>query len=140
MCSTRRSEHLVRWVRLDAPPPTASRIELATPSPIPVPPPPPAPFDRGVATAVRDADGNALGGIRLAQHAVATATNTGVNFGPGFCFLFGSHVLFGAERLAELYPDHETYVSQTVAATLETLRDGFILREEALQNVRDAAH
>jgi hypothetical protein len=133
-------EHLVRWVRLDAPPPTAPRIELATPSPIPVPPPPPAPFDRGVATAVRDADGNALGGIRLPQHAVPTATNTGVNSGPGFCFLFGSHLPFTAERLAELYPTHETYVFKTVAATLDNLKDGFIVKPEAVQNVRDAAH
>jgi hypothetical protein len=89
---------------------------------------------------VRAADGNALGGIRLAQHAVPTATNTGINSGPGFCFLFGSHLPFTAERLAELYPTHETYVSKTVAATLENMNDGFILRPEAVQNIRDAAH
>jgi hypothetical protein len=133
-------EHLVRWVRFGDPPPSAPRLELATPSQIPVPPPPPAPFDRGVATAVRDADGNALGGIRLAQHAVPTATNTGVNSGPGFCFLFGTHLPFTVQRLAELYPDHETYVSRTVAASRATLKDGFILVNEALQNIRDAAH
>jgi Alpha/beta hydrolase domain len=132
-------EHLVRWVRFHEPPPTAPRIELASPSPIPVPPPPPAPFARGVAMAVRDADGNALGGIQLAQHAVPTATNTGVNTGPGFCFLFGSHVPFTAERLTELYPNHATYVFNTVRATFENLREHFILRDEAVQNIRDAA-
>jgi hypothetical protein len=132
-------EHLARWVRFHAQPPTAPRIELATPSPIPVPPPPPAPFARGVSTAVRDADGNALGGIQLAQHAVPTATNTGVNTGPGFCFLFGSHVPFTAERLAELYPNHETYVFKTAGATLDNLKDGFIVMEEGVQNIRDAA-
>ena len=39
----------------------------------------------------RDSFGNALGGIRLAEHAVATATNSGENTGGGFCFLTGWH-------------------------------------------------
>jgi hypothetical protein len=41
----------------------------------------------------RDFSGNALGGIRLSQHAVPTATNTGVN-GPltNVCRTYGSYV------------------------------------------------
>ena len=54
-------------------------------------------------TAVRDADGNALGGIRLPRFAVPVATDSGSNTGPGFCFLHGVHLPQSAERLAQLY-------------------------------------
>lgn len=132
-------DHLVKWTRFGIRPPTAQPIELVAPDPIPVPPPPPAPFNRGVATAARDADGNALGGIQLSQHAVPTATNTGLNTGPGFCFLFGAHVPFTAERLAELYPHHGTYVSKVVHQTIRNLKAGYIVGEDAIEDVKEAA-
>ena len=37
-------------------------------------------------------------------------------------------------------PDHETYVSRTVAATLATVRNGFVLKGEAVETIKDAAH
>jgi hypothetical protein len=75
----------------------------------------------------RDDLGNARGGIRLSQHAVPTAVNTGQNTGgpstgsgPSraesrdgmFCGLLGSHEPFDAARLAMLYPTHELYVAK----------------------------
>ena len=79
-------DHLVRWVSHDIAPPTAPDIELLTITP-------------DSAVMARDNFGNALGGIRLSQHAVPTATNTGLNSGPGFCRLFGWFQPFDAATL-----------------------------------------
>src|SRR5262249_26761147 len=73
-------DHMVRWVKEGTPPPSAPPIEVKEAGP--------------PATIVRDFRGNALGGIRLSQHEVATATNTGQNSGPGFCRLNGSYEAF----------------------------------------------
>jgi hypothetical protein len=110
-------DHLVRWVRDGVAPPTAPPIE--TPA---VGPP---------ATAARDARGNALGGIRLSQHAVPTAVNTGQNSGPGFCRLNGSHEPFDAATLAGLYPTLGAYVGAVREATAKNLKAGYILQADA---------
>lgn len=56
-------DHMVAWMNNGIAPPSGPDIETAgTPEVI-----------------ARDGFGNALGGIRLSQHAVPTATNTGVN-------------------------------------------------------------
>ncbi|MDP3984771.1 MAG: aminotransferase class I/II-fold pyridoxal phosphate-dependent enzyme, partial [Acidimicrobiia bacterium] len=55
----------------------------------------------------RDDEGFALGGIRLSQVEAPRALNTGTNLpgSPGneFCVLFGTHVPFGEQELAERY-------------------------------------
>src|SRR5439155_5000335 len=84
---------LVRWVKDGTPPPSASPIEVSE-----IGPP---------AIVVRDKMGNALGGIRLAEHAAPTGVNTGQNSGPGFCRLYGSHEDFDAATLKHLYPTHD---------------------------------
>jgi hypothetical protein len=117
--------HLVRWIDGGAAPPIAPRIELTSVSP---------------AVAARDDFGNALGGIRLAQHAVPTATNTGLNTGPGFCFLFGSHQPFDDATLAALYRNHGQYVSAVDRVTDKNLATGYILAPEAQATVEEAAH
>jgi hypothetical protein len=66
-------DHLQKWVKDGTLPPTAPPIETSS-----VGPP---------AVVVRDDRGNALGGIRLSQHAVPMAVNTGQNSGSGFCRL-----------------------------------------------------
>ena len=119
------TEQLVRWVKDNIQPPSAPEIEVVTPGP-PV-------------VIARDMYGNALGGIRLSQHAVPTATNTGVNSGPGFCSTFGSYQPFDAATLAELYPNHGTYVSQVTHATHDNLKNGFIVLEDATATVQEAA-
>ncbi|MFL6663335.1 MAG: alpha/beta hydrolase domain-containing protein [Rhizobacter sp.] len=124
-------DHLVRWVQGGTPPPTSPRIELetvGTPAPNATP-----------AVARRDARGNALGGIRLAEIAVPTATNTGVNSGSGFCILYGTHEPFDAATVKSLYPTHAAYVAAVTAVTLGNLDAGFILRPEADATIAAAA-
>jgi len=116
-------EYLTRWMVEGTPPPTAPRIDLVSTTP---------------AVPRRDTFGNALGGIRLAEHAVAIAVNDGVNSGPGFCILYGSHIDFDVATLAMLYPKHTDYVSAVKEVTKSNLADGFILSED-VQGTRDQA-
>jgi hypothetical protein len=115
------TEQLVRWVTDNIEPPHAPDIEVAA----------------GVIA--RDSFGNALGGIRLSQHAVPTATNTGVNSGPEFCSTFGSYQPFDANTRDALYPNHGTYVSQVTHTTHDNLKNGFIVLEDATATVQEAA-
>ena len=107
-------DHLVRWVKDGTLPPSAPPIEIASAGP--------------PAVAQRDKAGNALGGIQLAEHAVPTGVNTGVNGGPAFCRLYGSHEDFDAATLAALYPTHEAYVSAVRSVTEKNVTAGYILR------------
>jgi hypothetical protein len=118
-------DHMVAWVKHGIAPPRAPDIETADTT----------------GMIVRDGFGNALGGIRLSQHAVPTATNTGLN-GPAtnFCRTFGSHEPFDQATLDTLYPSHGTYVSQVVQVTHENLARGYILLEEAIATRGAAAH
>jgi hypothetical protein len=118
-------DHLVAWVKDGTLPPTAPPIEVTS-----VGPP--------VAIA-RDQRGNALGGIRLAQHAVPTAVNTGYNAGPGFCRLNGSYEPFDAATLASLYPTHDAYVAAVRKVTEDNLKAGYILKPEADQTIAESA-
>jgi hypothetical protein len=86
----------------------------------------------------RDAAGNALGGIRLAHHAVPTAVNTGVNSGAGFCRLYGSHEPFDAATLAKLYPTHAGYVAKVKEVTEQNLKAGYILKFDADATIAEA--
>lgn len=118
-------DHMVDWVKRGIAPPAAPDIEV----------------DLGTATILRDADGNALGGIRLSQHAVPTATNTGVN-GPAtkpWCLVMGSYVPFTTERLDELYSTHQDYVSKVIEATHAAERAGYIVGHDAAETIAAAA-
>jgi hypothetical protein len=117
-------DHLVRWVKDGTPPPVAPPIEVTS-----VGPP---------AVMARDEAGNALGGIRLSQHAVPTAVNTGVNTGPGFCRLYGSYEPFAPEKLAALYPTHAAYVAKVKEVTARNLAAGYILKPEADATIAEA--
>jgi hypothetical protein len=117
-------DHLVRWVRDGVAPPVAPPIETVAAGP--------------PAVISRDARGNALGGIRLAQHAVPTGVNTGQNSGPGFCRLNGSHEAFDAATLAALYPTHADYVRSVREATQKSLNAGYILKVDADATIAEA--
>ncbi len=87
----------------------------------------------------RDEYGNVLGGIRLAEHVVATARNTGMNTGDSrFCFLYGSHQPFGQATLTALYPNHDDYVEAVKAVVDQNLADGYILPYAAELTIRRA--
>lgn len=119
-------EHLVRWIRDDVPPPVAERIQVRRALP-----------DVEFA---RDERGNVLGGIRLAEHAVPTARNTGMNSGTTnrFCFLYGSHEPFDQETLRALYPSQDRYVEMVEEVVKDNLAAGYILPDAADRTVKEA--
>ncbi len=118
-------DRLVPWVTEGIPPSTAPPIEVISLGP-PV-------------VIARDSFGNALGGIRLSQHAVPTATNTGTNGGPAFCLLYGTYLPFDDATLDALYRNHGDYVSQVNHVTNENLAAGYILIENAQETRVEAA-
>lgn len=114
---------LETWVRTGDAPPTAPRLEVTTAS--------------GAPEIVRDAQGNSLGGIRLAQIAVPVATLSGERGPTGgvICLLSGTTIPFTAGQLAQLYPSAQAYLDQYAAATDAAIAAGFALpgdREEML--------
>lgn len=117
-------DHLVRWVKDGTPPPSAPPIQTSEAGP--------------PAVVVRDARGNGLGGIRLAELAVPTGINSGHNSGPGFCRLYGSHYDFDAATLASLYPTHTSYVAAVKKVTEDNLKAGFILKADADATIAEA--
>lgn len=110
-------DDLVTWATSGKAPPIAPRITLAANGP--------------AGTVARDTLGNALGGIRLPQHAVPTAQNTGENTGGQFCAFYGSHEPFDSTRLAVLYPTHDVYVRAVSAAADRLVQGGFLLAVDA---------
>jgi hypothetical protein len=86
----------------------------------------------------RDENGNALGGIRLAQIAVPTATDTGENSGGQYCNILGSHAPFDDAKLARLYPSHAAYVAAVDRITDENLKAGYITKTGAEWTKRKA--
>ena len=119
---------LTRWVHDGVVPPQSPAIELgadpAAPDPI-----------------VRDAHGNARGGIRLPEVEAPTATldgsaNTGAQeTAPGgarnFCFLFGRTKPFDADALKALYPTHDAFVKRFSSAADALVAGGYWLAPEA---------
>jgi hypothetical protein len=86
---------LIEWVDTGQPPPGFPPIEVALGDP---------PQIR------RDVHGNALGGIRLPDLEVPSATNTGSNDENPLAALSGSSRPFPPSRLGELYGNAEAYV------------------------------
>ncbi|MFI9007516.1 alpha/beta hydrolase domain-containing protein [Actinosynnema sp. NPDC053489] len=115
-------DHLRRWVERGTPPPTARPLE----------------FEPDGVTKKRDAEGLALGGIRLSQVVAPRALNTGDNSGEAFCRLFGTHVPFDAATLARLYPGRGDHVRRVVAADAANVHAGYLLPADARRNLSDA--
>src|SRR2546430_17222759 len=74
----------------------------------------------------RDAFGNGLGGIRLAEMEVPVAKEGGDT-----CGLGGTHVPFDSATLNALYPSQHVYVSKVMQAATASVAAGFVLLEEA---------
>jgi putative intracellular protease/amidase len=117
-------DRMARWVKDGTPPPAAPRITVAVDGERPY--------------IVRDAFGNALGGIRLAEHDVATAINSGENTGSGFCFLTGWHDDFDKTKLTVLYSTHSAYVAAVKATTDKNLKAGYIVKTDADKTIAAA--
>jgi hypothetical protein len=115
---------LVRWVEKRTPPPSAPPLTVTS-------------TERPIVIA-RDAQGLALGGIRLPDVAVPTAINNGTNTGPGACARWGYYKPFDIPTLNKLYPTHEAYVSAVERSVNENLRAGYILKPDADRLIREA--
>ncbi|WP_133412062.1 alpha/beta hydrolase domain-containing protein [Vallicoccus soli] len=102
-------DRTVAWVAYGVQPPTAQPIALTEDGDV-----------------VRDRLGLAKGGIRLAAQVAPVRVNSGVNTGPGFCFLDGSSVPLAEGVLARRYPDVRTYVDRAAAATARAVQRGFV--------------
>ena len=113
--------HMVNWVRDGKAPPIAPII------------------DRNGNDLKRDADGNATGGIQVAEHAVPFATNDGMNSGEArFCRLYGAHIPFSAEKVSQLYPSKNEYVAKVRSVVEGNIEKGFISKAGGEQTVRAA--
>ncbi|WP_251152098.1 alpha/beta hydrolase domain-containing protein [Cellulosimicrobium sp. Marseille-Q4280] len=108
-------DHVSAWVADGTAPPSAEPIEL-TDDP---------------RTVVRDELGLGLGGIRLAQQDVPTRINSGLNAGPGFCFLDGGSTPVDDATLAAWYPDPQEYADDVVASTRAAVESGYLPAEVA---------
>ena len=109
--------HLDRWVKTGRPPPEGARYQ----------------FDAAGALA-RDADGNALGGIRLPPIAVPVAS-----YRSDLCDLGGITIPFTELQLATRYASHADYLCRLKTATRQSLDAGFLLPEEAAELLTRAA-
>ena len=79
----------------------------------------------------RDADGNALGGVRTPAVDAPISSLSGAGSDTSiFCALFGQERPFTRERLAELYPTHRAYTDAVTEAADSALNGGFLLKAD----------
>ena len=86
----------------------------------------------------RDSTGRVSGGIRLAAYDAPMSKNIGVNTGPGFCFLVGSHVDFTPVEMCARYGSHDNYVAKVVEVTRKAESDGYLLTADANRTIEEA--
>jgi hypothetical protein len=90
----------------------------------------------------RDGYGNALGGVRLPELDVPTATLSGVGNNsvvpPNFCVLFGTTAPFDAATLQSLYPRRSTYLVKFTKAVAHAVAAGYLLPYDAAEALKDA--
>jgi hypothetical protein len=112
---------LDQWVGTAKPPPSA----------------PPIAISGAPAMIERDELGNAKGGQRLPGIAAPVAVYGGLGT-PERCRLEGFMVPLDKETLKRLYPDHAAYVAKVKQAAVAAEKAGFLLRAEAVEEVRKA--
>ena len=116
---------LHEWVVSGTPPPVADPIETT---------------DGGIR---RDADGNAIGGVRTPAVDVPVATLSGESAGDEIIFqLFGSTIPFTPEQLLARYPTHEDYVAAVTASADAAVAARFLLpgdRDRIIEEARAAS-
>jgi hypothetical protein len=104
------------WVARGTPPPRAKPLKIV---------------DGAIA---RDANGNALGGVRTPQLDVPVATLTGEG-----ARLIGATTPFDDAKLASLYPTHQAYVTKFDRAAERAVERGFLLAVDARRMKQEAA-
>jgi hypothetical protein len=106
--------NLEQWANKGVAPPRTARITL----------------DKSLEI-VRDADGNALGGLRLPYIEVPTARYAGALAASGMASIRGAKAPFDQAKLKARYGDHAGYVAKFSAATDKTLKARLILAQDA---------
>jgi acyl-coenzyme A thioesterase PaaI-like protein len=119
--------NLVHWIDQGVPPPRAPRIQL----------------EPDGKTVKRDANGNAVGGVRSVFVDVPTASITPTSLAPGGivknpCAYVGYQLDFSPARLQALYPTHARYVAEVRNDTNRLVRERFLLRDDARDLVATA--
>ena len=88
-----------------------------------------------------DDNGNSLGGVRSPAVDVPISTLSGAPAGTSgdfWCFLFGSTTPFTADKLKQLYPSHDDYLTKVKAAAKKVREGGFLLEPEEKTIVEQA--
>lgn len=122
---------LLRWIERDVPPAHGTPIQVDTTT--------------TPAHIVRDAEGNALGGVRTPFVDVPITTFVPADSvahttaQSGFCVLYGYNIPFDQAKLQSLYRNHGAYVAQFVRGAIDAVRDGFWLVPDAIQAIERAA-
>jgi hypothetical protein len=117
--------HLDAWMRTGVAPPSAPLLAVASTSPT---------------VLVRDAQGNAVGGIRSPQVDAPVATLTGENTGAGFCRLFGSTTPLTTAQLGGLYSSHADFVTKWSTSLSSAVAAGWILPADQPELLAAAAN
>ncbi len=120
-------DNLARWISRSVAPPRAARIEL----------------EADGRTVKRDANGNALGGMRSVFVDVPTASITPTSLAPGGvvanpCAYAGYQLDLSREKLQQLYRTHARYVQQVDKDTKKLVRERFLLSASARELVAAA--
>jgi hypothetical protein len=113
---------LRKWARTGAPPTPAARLERNSNG------------SSAPTRLRRDADGNAIGGLRSPVIDVPIAAYDGEA-----CLIFGTTTPLPPTRLAALYPTHESYVRQLLAATNAAVARGHLICQDAETIMRKAS-
>ena len=91
---------------------------------------------------VRDALGNALGGVRLPAIEVPVARYEGSNKfagqGANFCFLLGSETSLTAEQSQALYPTPAVLLQKTEAAARNAVTKGLLEPQDVAEIIANA--
>ena len=122
--------HTHHWIASGTEPPRMPRITMTN-------------AQSGRRTIQRDANGNAMGGIRLPDLAVPTARHRGAGrFGGGganrFSFLYGLSQNFDDEKLAHLYSNRTVFLEKYERELERCVQAGVILTED-VQSMRNRA-
>jgi hypothetical protein len=94
---------------------------------------------------LRDSFGNALGGLRTPFVDVPIATYTPTDTVAhttafsGFCVLYGYNTPFSQTTLKSLYKSHGQYVSRVAQEANQLVREGFWLKPDAQEVIKQAA-
>ena len=102
--------------------------------------------------AARDADGLAMGGIRLASMAVPTQINLGLGapadaskagaggeaIGAGACVRWGPSTDMSVDQLNAHYSSHADYVAKVKKVVAQNVKDGFLLPYDAAATIKAA--